>query len=150
VRARVPEGQHWPIIVITSNSERPLPEPFLRRCVFHHIELTPDEIRNIVQRRLRIDKNEDVLIEQALRFVDKLRADDVGILKKPGTAEILAWLRLITDPERYRTSEDLPLSMGSIHASILEISLGVLLKSTNDLERGREILHSEPWWKHAV
>jgi MoxR-like ATPase len=81
-----------PIVVITSNSERRLPEPFLRRCVFHHIQFTEELIRIAVDAHLQ---NLDVdLRETAIqRFLD-LRAREIR--KPPATAELLVWLTVLS------------------------------------------------------
>jgi len=144
VRARLPDGSPWPIIVITSNSERPLPEPFLRRCVFHHIELGTAEVRNILKTRVDLVNKSDVFLDQALALISKLRADESGITKKPGAAEILAWFRLILDPDRYG-SRTVPSSIEMIPSDILDASLGVLVKSGDDMRRAKEILGTKPW-----
>jgi MoxR-like ATPase len=84
-----------PLLVITSNSERRLPEPFLRRCVFHHIELTDDLLRRAVKARTESDfpdLAEDVVQAAIARFLE-LRGREVR--KKPATAELLVWLSVL-------------------------------------------------------
>jgi MoxR-like ATPase len=98
------ERANRPVVVITSNSERDLPEAFLRRCVFYHLELPPfdDEdrgtapvtIRDIVLRRLgqRFAARGD-LLDQALSLFRYLRQYGKGELKRlPSLAELLNWL----------------------------------------------------------
>lgn len=84
-----------PIVVITSNSERRLPEPFLRRCIFHHIEFTPELVRRAVAARAPGDFPElsAELREAALARFFELRLRDNG--KKPATAELLVWLTVL-------------------------------------------------------
>jgi MoxR-like ATPase len=84
-----------PIVVITSNSERRLPEPFLRRCIFHHIEFTPDLLRRAVEARMGDFPNleEDVREAAVQRFLE-LRGRELR--KKPATAELLVWLTILS------------------------------------------------------
>jgi MoxR-like ATPase len=98
-----PERGEWirrgdgppPVIVITSNSERRLPEPFLRRCVFHHIELDDDLVRRAVRAHTDADFPDlgDDLLETALACFWKLRQHDLR--KPPATAELLVWLTVL-------------------------------------------------------
>lgn len=90
-----PAGQAPPIVVITSNSERRLPEPFLRRCIFHHIEFTPELVRQAVEARADSDFPDlraDVREAAMARFFE-LRARQMR--KKPATAELLVWLAVL-------------------------------------------------------
>jgi MoxR-like ATPase len=84
-----------PVVVITSNSERRLPEPFLRRCVFHHIELTPELVDRAVRAHAQADFPSlgDDLIDAAVSCFHKLRQHDLR--KPPATAELLVWLTLL-------------------------------------------------------
>jgi MoxR-like ATPase len=85
-----------PIIIMTSNAEKNLPEPFLRRCVFYHIK-PPDEARlaEIARRRLGPPyRLPDATLKNALRHFSEIR-DDERLRKKPSTAELLAWLRVL-------------------------------------------------------
>lgn len=78
-----------PIVVITSNSERPLPDAFLRRCVFHHIELTKPMITKILQTRRNAGDftATDATIAEAANLPETMQA-----ARTPGVAELLAWL----------------------------------------------------------
>lgn len=85
------EGAPPPLVVITSNSERRLPEPFLRRCVFHHLELTPELLRDAARaRRADFPRIDEPALDAALRRLWELR--ELGLRKVPGTAELLVWL----------------------------------------------------------
>lgn len=87
-------GKNPPLVVITSNSERRLPEPFLRRCLVHHLELTEELLRRAVAARHGDFKNlaEPVQEKAIERFLD-LRGH--VLRKKPATAELLVWLFLL-------------------------------------------------------
>jgi MoxR-like ATPase len=88
-------GKPPPLVVITSNSERRLPEPFLRRCIFHHIEFTEDLMRQAVEARLGDfpDLPPEVREAAIQRFLE-LRGREVR--KKPATAELLVWLTVLS------------------------------------------------------
>lgn len=84
-----------PIVVITSNSERQLPLPFLRRCVFHHIAFPDrDRLRKILQQRLEPLQLDLGLIDAA---VDRFMAvrELARLHKPPATSELLAWVQAL-------------------------------------------------------
>jgi MoxR-like ATPase len=114
-----------PIVVITSNSERRLPEPFLRRCIFHHIEFTEELLRRAVEARVGDFPNliPEVREEAIQRFLE-LRGRDLR--KKPATAELLVWLTLLSARGGV-TVEDLRLPLRSLPA------LAALVKDRDDL-----------------
>ena len=109
-----------PIVIITSNAEKELPDAFLRRCVFHYIEF-PDreQMERIV--RVHLPDIEEALVEQALEAFYWLRGLG-NIEKKPSTPELVDWLRALAaggvDPQRI--TEKIPYA-------------GVLLKKDKDL-----------------
>ena len=115
-----------PVIVVTSNSERKLPEPFLRRCVFHHIELTEDLVRRAVAaRREAYPSLSDEAIQAAIGRFLELR--EKPLRKKPATAELLVWLILLgARSEKASTIE---------RSSLRELpGLGALIKDRDDLD----------------
>jgi len=118
-----------PILVLTSNSEKNLPDAFLRRCVFYHIAF-PDarKLREIIERRLG---NEDgfsgPMLENAIRHFEEIRS--LPLAKKPATAECLAWLRAL---------RDLQVDPGDLkpgQAEILALSYCVLAKNKEDVTK---------------
>lgn len=115
-----------PMVIITSNSERRLPEPFLRRCVYHHIQFDDDLIEQAVfnRRAEYASLSEDFLRMAIGRFLS-LRQE--SLRKKPATSELLVWLRILemtigSDESRLRTD------LGQLPY------LGVLLKDRQDIE----------------
>ncbi len=89
------EATHRPIVVVTSNSERQLPDPFLRRCVFHRIDFpTGDTLQRILKERLGHLNLDERLVEVATRRFEEIRRVP-GIEKKPSTAELIAWVRVL-------------------------------------------------------
>ena len=94
-RVRRPADRPPPVLIITSNSERRLPEPFLRRCVFHHIEFTEDLVRRAVAaRREDYPQLDDATVDAAIRRFLEMR--EKSLRKKPATAELLAWLVVLS------------------------------------------------------
>lgn len=83
------------VVIMTSNSEKNLPDPFLRRCAFFHIEFPEGErLRAIVERHLgKITAETEQTYAELFRFFDQLRNNSVR--KKPATAELIGWLRLL-------------------------------------------------------
>jgi MoxR-like ATPase len=121
VRAR-----HRPIILITSNNEKELPDAFLRRCFFHYIRF-PDEatMRAIVGVHYPELKKE--LLTEALAAFFEVRATP-GLKKKPSTSELLDWITLLV-------AEDIPpeaLRSGDA-GKIIPILHGALLKNEQDV-----------------
>jgi MoxR-like ATPase len=125
-----------PIIFITSNSERSLPDAFLRRCIFYDIPFPkPDRLVEIVLSHMRTSgKQQPSWLQDALDFFSKLREPNRGMEKRPATAELLDWIRYlrragIGDGERLRDRKELVAS-----------SLGALFKSKADADRADSIL----------
>jgi MoxR-like ATPase len=86
-------AKHRPVVVITSNAEKELPDAFLRRCIFHYIEFPDKEMMEEIVRvhYPAIDKNllkEAMKVFYALRNVEEFR-------KKPSTSELLDWLQAL-------------------------------------------------------
>lgn len=112
-----------PVVVITSNNEKELPDAFLRRCVFHWIEF-PD--RELMQRIVRVHhpRVEDELLAGALEAFYGVRRID-GLRKPPSTSELIDWVSALR-----HSGIDAAKLLGSGLPH-----LGVLLKKEQDLER---------------
>ena len=81
---------HRPIVIITSNAEKELPDAFLRRCVFHYIEFpTPEIMEKIV--KVHFPDVQENLLREALKAFYILRGID-DFRKKPSTAELIDWV----------------------------------------------------------
>ena len=87
------KAKHRPIIIITSNNEKELPDAFLRRCFFHYIKF-PD--KNTMQAIIDVHfpKLKKILLKEALDAFYKVR-DVPGLKKKPSTSELLDWIKLL-------------------------------------------------------
>jgi MoxR-like ATPase len=120
VRAR-----HRPVIIITSNNEKELPDAFLRRCFFHYIRFPEAEtLRRIVE--VHHPGIKDELLATALTQFYEIR-DTPGLKKKPSTSEVLDWLRLIL-------AEDLaPEDLRRDGTDALPRLHGALLKNEQDV-----------------
>jgi MoxR-like ATPase len=91
------KAKQRPIIMITSNNEKELPDAFLRRCFFHYIKFPDaDTMRAIVDVHFPDIKKR--LVEEALRIFFEVR-DVPGLKKKPSTSELLDWLKLLLNEE---------------------------------------------------
>ncbi len=91
-----------PIVVITSNNEKELPDAFLRRCFFHYIKFPDREtMRAIIE--VHFPGIQKVLVAKAMEIFYQLR-DVPGLKKKPSTSELLDWLKLLLN-------EDMPLDV---------------------------------------
>ncbi len=119
-------AKHRPVILITSNNEKELPDAFLRRCFFHYIDF-PDKatMQRIVQ--VHYPDIRDELVNEALALFYNLR-DISGLKKKPSTSELIDWIKLLMADD---------LASGSLHdvdqQSGLPPMLGALLKNEQDL-----------------
>lgn len=85
---------HRPIVVITSNAEKELPDAFLRRCIFHYIEFPQAELMEEIV-RVHFPNIKDDLLREALKAFYKLRAID-DFRKKPSTSELIDWIQALT------------------------------------------------------
>ena len=114
-----------PIVIITSNNEKELPDAFLRRCFFHYIRFPdPDTMRRIVG--VHHPGIKDALLTTALTQFYELR-ETPGLKKKPSTSEVLDWLKLLL-------AEDLsPEDLKRDGASALPKLHGALLKNEQDV-----------------
>ena len=114
-----------PIVIITSNNEKELPDAFLRRCFFHYINFPDqDTLRKIVE--VHHPGIKDALLTTALTQFYDVR-DTAGLKKKPSTSEVLDWLKLLL-------AEDLsPEDLKRDGANALPKLHGALLKNEQDV-----------------
>jgi len=119
-------ARHRPLVIITSNNEKDLPDAFLRRCFFHYIRFPDrDTMRDIVSVHYPGLK-QDVL-RAALDTFFALR-EAPGLKKKPSTSELLDWLRLLL-------AEDATAAQIDAHAATsVPLMAGALLKNEQDLQ----------------
>ena len=119
-------AKHRPIVIITSNAEKELPDAFLRRCIFHYIEFPDEEkMKEIIHVHYGdIDRH---LVEEALQAFYKIR-DMKDLQKRPSTSELLDWIQalMISGVSITDLYENMPF-------------LGVLLKKNQDVDTFEEI-----------
>ena len=123
--AETVQARHRPIVIITSNNEKELPDAFLRRCFFHYIRFPDTEtMKKIVE--VHHPGIKDQLLTTALTQFYEIR-DQSGLKKKPSTSEVLDWLKLILAEDL--TAEDLRRD----GADALPKLHGALLKNEQDV-----------------
>jgi len=123
-----------PIVVLTSNSEKNLPDAFLRRCMFYHIPFpSENDLKNILEKRIR-QKFAPDFADGAVKHFSDIRKENLR--KKPGTAEFLAWICVLA-------SSQLNLSdianFNPAQKNDLALSYSVLAKNEHDLEMMKRI-----------
>lgn len=119
-------AKHRPVVIITSNNEKELPDAFLRRCFFHYIRFPdPETLAAIV--RLHFPGIKEALLVAALTQFFEIR-DVPGLKKKPSTSEVLDWLRLLLAEDL--TPEDLRKDV----KTALPRLYGALLKNEQDVQ----------------
>lgn len=115
------QAKQRPIVIITSNAEKELPDAFLRRCVFHYIEFPGRELMAEIV-RVHFPSLDEALLTQVLEAFYRIRQLP-SIKKKPSTSEIIDWIRALVhggvDPSR--VVKEVPY-------------LGVLLKKNEDMD----------------
>ena len=118
---------HRPIIIITSNNEKELPDAFLRRCFFHYIKFPDTEtMERIVD--VHFPELKKTLLREALESFFELR-EVPGLKKKPSTSELLDWIKILV-------AEDIPpeaLRDGETRKAIPKL-YGALLKNEQDVQ----------------
>lgn len=115
-----------PIVIITSNAEKELPDAFLRRCIFHYIAFPEaDKMEEII--KVHYPDIDEKLMDQAMEKFYEIR-EMKELQKKPGTSELLDWLQALTlaGISLDKLKENVPF-------------LGVLLKKNQDMDTMKEI-----------
>ena len=120
---------HRPIVLITSNAEKELPDAFLRRCVFHYIEFPDKEMMERIV-RVHVPQLDTRLLDLAIQAFYWLR-EVPGLQKRPSTSELIDWVQALArggvDPQEIATR--LPF-------------MGVLLKKDHDVDVAQRALSS--------
>ncbi len=130
------KARHRPLVVITSNNEKELPDAFLRRCFFHYIRFPDAEtMRSIVEVHFPGLRRE--LLGAALKSFYDVRGLP-GLKKKPSTSELLDWLKLLV-------AEDIPLEALQSADDKVAIPplLGALLKNEQDVSLFEKLVYMQ-------
>ncbi len=115
------KARHRPIVIITSNNEKELPDAFLRRCFFHYIKFPdPDTMQEIIE--VHFPGLKSRLVKEALSVFYDMR-EVPGVKKKPSTSELLDWLKLLMNedisPETLREADPRKL-IPPLHGALLK------------------------------
>ncbi len=123
--SEIVKAKKRPIVIITSNNEKELPEAFLRRCFFHYIQFPEiDTLKKIVQ--VHFPEIKKSLLEAALNRFFEVR-EIPGLKKKPSTSEALDWIKLLL-------LEDInPIDLKSDGKDLLPKLHGALIKNEQDI-----------------
>lgn len=142
---QVVRARHRPIVIITSNNEKELPDAFLRRCFFHYIRFPdPDTMARIVEAHYPGLKQK--LLREALALFYDVR-EVTGLKKRPSTSELIDWIRLLLvddiDPEVLR-ADDLSKAVPPLHGALLKNEQDVhLFERMAFMERRRAALEKQ-------
>ena len=115
------KAKHRPVVIITSNAEKELPDAFLRRCVFHYIAFPERELMDEIV-RTHFEKVDEHILSEAMDVFYQIR-DEKSIKKKPSTSELIDWVNA--------------LQLGGISADRIKAALpfiGTVIKKDEDLE----------------
>jgi MoxR-like ATPase len=120
------KARHRPIILITSNNEKELPDAFLRRCFFHYIRFPDAQTLEKIVRVHYPDLKKELLAEALASFFE-IR-ETPGLRKKPSTSELLDWIKLLL-------AEDIPPEAlrGDDPKKLIPVLHGALLKNEQDV-----------------
>lgn len=131
---RLPEEIPPPFLLLTSNSEKNLPEAFLRRCIFYHISFPKKELLlQIVRAKSKATKRYENHLDKIVEFFLNIRGQ--GVRKPPATAELLNWMESLNG----RGVDWDELDKGDKEMRLkLEETLPVLVKNTNDFHTTKE------------
>ena len=126
------KADNRPIVIITSNNEKELPEAFLRRCFFHYIKFPEiDTLKKIVN--VHFPKIKKTLLDSALKTFFEIR-EVPGLKKKPSTSEALDWIKLLLiedlDPSDLKTQSN----------KLLPKLYGALIKNEQDIELFEQLI----------
>lgn len=135
-----PTYYNRPLVILTSNAEKQLPDAFLRRCIYYHIPF-PDTKRlaQIVYKRLMI--GDGIFRKQVLLFFEALRKTETRLQKKPATAELLNWLTAL---QKMGIDYDKSLV---IHDEAVKKTLYTLVKYKDDLHKADSLWKDPSWQK---
>ena len=120
------KAKHRPLIIMTSNNEKELPDAFLRRCFFHYIQFPDHETLSKII-KVHFPDIKKALLDRALTRFFEIR-ETPGLKKKPSTSEILDWLKLLL-------VEDIdPVELKNDGKNLLPKLHGALLKNEQDIQ----------------
>lgn len=130
------KAKHRPIIIITSNNEKELPDAFLRRCFFHYIKFPNKKTMHAIV-DVHFPKLKKILLKEALDTFYRVR-DVPGLKKKPSTSELLDWIKLLL-------AEDVPAEAlrDTDKRKSIPPFYGALLKNEQDVHLFEQLVFME-------
>lgn len=145
-----PEGaseKHWkkkgdddfkPIVIITSNSEKTLPEPFLRRCVFFHIEIPEGKklLEILLRKKYLFKEEEKEILDDLVTLFDKMRSEIT--LKKPATHECILWVWWMRQQDFSAADVHNFEDLSAPRKALLLSGVSILAKETEDWKQLQE------------
>lgn len=128
------DPKNRPIVIMTSNSEKNLPDAFLRRCVFYHVPFpTAEELAEIVKSRVQSHYFDDDEIDQIIQKFLKLKKDTKR--KPPATAELIDWVKILEELEFKEGGSPITFeALSKNQKDILMVSYSLLAKTAEDLQ----------------
>lgn len=144
--------QFSPIVVITSNSEKDLPDAFLRRCVYYHIPFPPFENSETNEDQITVEKIVTQRLGTRFAGADRFLSDVLSLFahirkqrlnKRPSLAELLNWLYYLAETHKH---SGFPESLGNLSEKKLLVSLGAVFKTSPDSEQAASIVKA---WRPA-
>lgn len=139
----VPNDKFRPVVILTSNSEKNLPDAFLRRCAYYHIEFPkPEQLREIVVGRLFSGENNaklppDKWLNDALQLFADVRKRN--LFKNPATAELLGWITALKSDEYNNQYKEFKNLSGEERRKFINLTLSILTKNESDREKAKSI-----------
>jgi len=139
------DKKNRPLIILTSNSEKSLPDAFLRRCVFYNIEINDELTLKILQEKYTVETFSIDEWTTIIKHFGKIR--NLLQRKKPATAELISWVGLLIETKfpiiKLKLIEDKTIILSETETDHLKLSYCVLAKNTEDVKKiYSEINHS--------
>lgn len=129
-----------PIVIITSNAEKGLPEPFLRRCAYFDVPFPNGAILAQILASSLSDMKPGRFVDEVVEASGALVDDGARLERAPGTAELLAWGESVRRMGSLTPASSLRAWIAKVPEAQFIATLGVLLKNRADVARGKEIL----------
>ena len=127
-----------PVVIFCSNSEKQLPDPFLRRCIYYHIGFPEkDQLKEIIRKRVRFFRNREWELEKIIDHFLKIR--DLNLRKAPSTDELLKWATYLSHMNFDFSKLQGYKGIGDQDKDFLVTSYSILVKSKLDLDQLNEL-----------
>lgn len=137
-------AKNRPVLILTSNSEKNLPDAFMRRVLYHHINFPrPARLKQIIEANVNFpDGFDDKLVDAAITHFNDIR-DHKRLRKAPATAELLSWIHVL-HKDRVALNEGLAASGDQQLKALILKSYALLAKNKEDLDRLKNDLGIKP------